>query len=124
MSEDADDIILIEFAGERSGFQKASLEDALGQVKQHSQTALNLALGTIRSTAHRLNRTIREIQKDAQPDEVEVEFAVKLELEGGFETPQPVALVAKGTAGGQFTVKFKWALDRPQQAQVLVSTQP
>jgi hypothetical protein len=98
-------------------FTQASVGDSLSQLKAESQKAINISMGVIRAMAHKISRTIENIENDVRPDEVEVEFSIKLELEGGAIVP----MVAKTTAGGQFTVTFKWTLDKPQTAHVLVN---
>lgn len=147
-----DDFILIELTDSQSGFVKAGrIEDSLETIKRQSQVAMNLAMGTIRATAHRVGRTIVEMQKEATellpneaemghtmaevqkgvvtllPNEVEVEFTIKLEMGGSVETGQVTSLIAKadtnGNVGGQFAIKFKWNIEKPKQAEVLVSKQ-
>lgn len=108
--------ILIEWPESR-GIQKAAVRGQLDQVKEESYRAMNIAMGSIRFMAGRVSQAIREIEREALPDEVEVEFSLKLDCEGGAIFP----MVAKTTAGGQFTVKFKWLLEVPDQARVLIS---
>ena len=117
----ADDI-LIQFDTQRHTYRRGALSDSLGQLKQQSEVAMNLTLGTIRLAADRFARAIREIERDALPEEVEVEFGVTLELEGGVDSGLPVAFIAKGTAGAQFLVRMRWEVDKPQQTQVLISS--
>ncbi len=111
--------ILIEWP-EQYGIRKASVGESLDQLRAESQRAMNLAMSSIRSMASRVSRAIREIEQEARPDEVEVEFSLKLDLEAGIAIP----MVAKTTAGGQFTVKYKWTLKKPEEAQVVVSAKP
>jgi hypothetical protein len=107
--------ILIEWP-EAQGIQKAAIRGQLDQVKEESQRAMNIAMGSIRVMAGRVSQAIHEIEREALPDEVEVEFSLKLDFEGGAVIP----MVAKTTAGGQFTVKFKWLLEKPDQVRVLI----
>ena len=48
-------IILVEWPGQRSGIQKASLGDALQLMEEKSQKAINLSMGTIRAMAYRIS---------------------------------------------------------------------
>jgi hypothetical protein len=116
MEESTATELLIEWP-EQYGIQKASLSASVEQLKEESQKALNIAMSSIRAMADKVSRTIHDIELEARPDEVEVEFSLKLDLEAGAVIP----MVAKTTAGGQFTVRFKWTLDKPTQAKVLVS---
>lgn len=117
MDESIDTELYIEWP-EQYGIQKASIEESVEQLKEESQKAINIAMSSIRGMAYKVSRTIHEIEQEARPDEVEVEFSLKLDLEGGVVVP----MIAKTTAGGQFTVKFKWMLEKPAQAKVLVSS--
>jgi Trypsin-co-occurring domain 1 len=66
---------------------KERFEDALIHVRDAAQVAL---------------RTFRECSDEARkPDEVEVEFGVKLGAEAA-------AIIAKTSLEGQFTVRLKW----------------
>lgn len=102
-----------------NNFTQASLGDNLTQLKTESQKAINISMGVIRAMAHKISRTIQDIENDVRPNEVEVEFSIKLDLEGGAIVP----MVAKTTAGGQFSVTFKWTLDKPQTAKALITPQ-
>jgi hypothetical protein len=99
--------IMIEWP-EQYGIRKAAVGESLDALKEESQRAMNLAMSSIRSMAAKISRAIDAIEQEARPDEVEVEFSLKLDLEGGAIVP----LVAKTTAGGQFTVKYKWVLKK------------
>ena len=115
MSEETPLDIYIEWP-EQNGIHKASVGDDLQELKEEAQKALHIAMGTIQEMANRVSRAIKEIEEDVCPDEVEVEFSIKLELEGGAVLP----LVAKTTAGGQFNVKFIWKIEEQPKTQVLV----
>ena len=115
MTENVEPIILFDI--EREGLQRASLSEDFAKLQQESEKALNLALGTIRLMAGRLSKTIRELERDVMPDEAEIEFSVKLEMESG----SLVSTVTKVSGGGQLNVKFKWTIDRPDEPTVLTS---
>jgi len=102
---------------EKQGVVQAGIGDNLEGLKAESQKAINITLGVIRSMAYRITKTIDDLKYNTRPDEVEVEFSLKLDLEGGVIIP----MVAKTTAGGQFNIKFLWKLDKPQRTSVLVS---
>jgi hypothetical protein len=108
--------LLIEWP-QQQGISKASLGENLDHLKQESQRAMNIAISVIRSMAGQIAHTMDDLDEKVRPDEMEVEFSLKLELEGGAIVP----MVAKTTAGGQFNIKFKWTLDKTQHATVLVS---
>jgi hypothetical protein len=109
-------IVQIEWARE-SGNEEVAWRDDLEKVRESSEQALNAITGTIRVMADRVARSIRDLEREVMPDEVEIQFSIKLELEGGTVVP----LVAKTTSEGQISVKFKWNVIKPEQAQVLLS---
>jgi len=74
------------------------------RLKAESEKAMNVTMGVIRTMADRVSRTIETIEDKTRPDEMEIEFSLKLDLEGGTVVP----MIAKTTAGGQFNIKFKW----------------
>jgi hypothetical protein len=99
------------------GIHKASIgSDAVEKLKEQSEKAMNLAMGSIHQMADKISSSIKAVERGSRPDEVEVEFGIKLDLEGGSVVP----LVAKTTAGGQFTIHFKWKIEKPEEAHVLV----
>jgi hypothetical protein len=117
MSEQQFPSILIEWPESytvRGGGVRKSLED----IQAESEMAFNMAMGAIRLMAVRMAKTVREIERDAMPDEVAIEFALKLDIEAGAVVP----IVAKTSTGGQFTVKFMWKIVLPEEARVLVSS--
>ncbi len=103
---------------EQYGIQKASIGDGIEKLKEQSEKAMNLAMGSIRLMADKISNSIKEIERENRPDEVQVEFSIKLECEGGAVVP----MVAKTTAGGQFTVTFKWNIEKSEVAKVLVQS--
>ncbi|MCU0486495.1 MAG: hypothetical protein MUC85_10370 [Anaerolineales bacterium] len=108
--------VLIEFP-EQEGRMQASLGDRFGVMRAESEKAMNLAMGAIRSMAYKVSRTVRLLEHETRPDEVEVGFSLKIDLEAGTVVP----VVAQTTVGGQFSVKFLWKLEKPEQVKVMVS---
>ena len=98
------------------GIRKAAIGDSIDKLKDESQKAINLAMGTIREMATRVSVAIKDLQDDTRPDEVEVEFSIKLDVEGGVVVP----MVAKTTVGGQFNVKLKWTVDKPEKPAAII----
>ncbi len=98
------------------GIRRASVGESIDKLKDESQKALNMAMGTIREMAFRVSQSIKEMGTEARPDEVEVEFSIKLECEGGAVVP----LVAKTTAGGQFNIRFKWSVEKPEKPAAII----
>jgi hypothetical protein len=116
MNDISDMDIFIELP-EPEGIEIVSLHDRFEQMRDESQNAMSAAMSTIRAMAYKVSRTIKEIDTEARPDEVEVEFSLKLGFEGGLTVP----MVAKTTAGGQFTVTFRWTVDKSNQTKVLIA---
>jgi hypothetical protein len=118
-----DDTILIELAGPggSTGFVRAGrVEETLDELKLKSEVAMNKAMSTLHATARKVSRTIRAMEKDSDvvlPSELEMEFALTLEQGLGTEAGADAGVVAKITtdskAGGQFTVRFKWSSEKP-----------
>lgn len=108
--------VFIEFP-EQEGLVQASLGDGVERLKAESEKAMNLTMSVIRAMADRVSKTIETIEDKTRPDEMEIEFSLKLDLEGGTVVP----MIAKTTAGGQFNIKFKWNLEKPNRPTVLVS---
>jgi hypothetical protein len=108
--------ILIEWP-DQEGIIQASIGDNLENLKAESQKAMAIAMGIIHTMADRISKTIDSIGDEVRPDEMEVEFSIKLDLEAGTVLP----MIAKTTTGGQFNIKFKWTLEKPNRPTVLVS---
>ena len=108
--------IFIEFP-DQEGLVQASLGDGVNRLKEESEKAMNVTMGVIRIMADKVAKAIDTIEDEIRPNEMEVEFSLKLDVEGGVVTP----LIAKTTAGGQFNIKFKWTLEKPSRPTVLVS---
>lgn len=101
----------------RQGLENASLEDNLEHLREESQKAMNITMGVIHVMADKVSTAIDAIEDEIRPDEMEFEFSLKLDLEGGTVVP----MIAKTTTGGQFNIKFKWTLEKPNRPTVLVS---
>ncbi len=102
---------------DQEGLVRASLGDGLERLKEESEKAMNLTMGVIRVMADKVAKAIDTIEDEVRPNEMEVEFSLKLDLEGGTVVP----MIAKTTAGGQFNIKFRWMLEKPNRPSVLVS---
>ena len=96
--------ILVEFDDlRRTGVQQVSRgpggipEELAGK----SARALDSAMGTIQSMAHRVTETVRKMKVAERPDKVAVEFGLKLDAEAG-------AYIAKASAEAGFKVTLTW----------------
>lgn len=116
VSTQAEFDLLIEWP-DQDGLVRASVEDSFERLKEESQKAMNITMAVIRSMADKLAKTIDTIEDEVRPDEMEIGFSLKLDLEGGTVVP----MIAKTTAGGQFNIKFKWTIEKPNRPTVLVS---
>ena len=74
-----------------------------------SARALDSAMGTIRSMAHRVTETVREIKVAERPDKVSVEFGLKLDAEAG-------AYIAKASTEAGFKVTLSWEREDEDKA--------
>lgn len=111
---DPDFTILIEWPDEHAygGYAPVAKGEFSETLKEQSEKALNIAMGTLRSMAYRVSRTMREMDEHARPHEAEVEFGVNLDAEAG-------AWLAKTSAGAQLTVKLKWMIEKPERVEIL-----
>lgn len=89
--------VFIEFP-DQEGLVKASLGDGLERLKEESEKAMNVTMGVIRVMADKVAKAIDTIEDEIRPNELEVEFSLKWDIEGGTVIP----VIAKTTAGGQF----------------------
>ena len=101
----------------QDGVVTASVSENLDRLKEESEKALNITMGVIQSMADKVSKAIDAIEDEIRPNEMEIQFSIKLDLEGGTVVP----MIAKTTAGGQFNIKFKWTLEKPNHPTVLVS---
>jgi hypothetical protein len=102
---------------DQEGLVQASLGDNLERLKAESQKAMNITMSVFHVMANRISKAIDAIEDEVRPDEMEVEFSLKLDVEGGSVIP----MIAKTTAGGQFNIKFKWAIEKLNRPTVLIS---
>src|SRR5262245_44979685 len=109
-------VLFIEWPGQE-GIVKASLGDNLKRLQEESQKAMNITMEVIQIMAYKVSKAIDAIEDEIRPNEMEIQFSLKLDLEGGTVVP----MIAKTTAGGQFNIKFKWVLEKPNRPTVLVS---
>lgn len=99
-------VAFIEVADDAPGVQRASRGER-GFVEARQK--LEDALATVRPTAERVLAAVR----DLAPDQKEIEFGIKLNVEAG-------AVIAKTAAEAHFTVKLTWTgtADRQDPANV------
>lgn len=95
--------LFVEFQGQEGGVVQASLGENVQRLKEESEKAMNFTMSVIRVMADKVGKAIDTIEDEIRPDEMEVEFSLKLDLEDGTVIP----MIAKTTAGGQFNIKFK-----------------
>ena len=71
------------------------------ELAEKSARALDSAMGTIRAMAHRVTETVKDIKLAERPDEVTIEFGLKLDAEAG-------AYIAKAGTEAGFSVTLTW----------------
>jgi hypothetical protein len=86
--------VFVEIQDDAPGVRRAARDDR-GFVEAGAK--LEKALETVRPTAERVLDAVR----DLAPDQKEIEFGIKLNVEVG-------AVIAKTAAEGHFTVKLTW----------------
>lgn len=102
-----DQLIIIELQPNSiRGTQDVSIN--IENIASRSEQALSRALGSIRGLAERLNDSLSMVDESSRPDEVKIEFGLKL-------TTDASALVVNSGAEGQFTVTLKWIHDKDRQ---------
>jgi hypothetical protein len=97
--------ILVEWV-DSPGIEKASLSGNIIAWQAQSDRAVNAALAAINLMAERLTRAVDEMEDSLCPNEIEVEFGIKLDAQTG-------ALLAKAGAEAQMRVKYKWVTKEP-----------
>jgi hypothetical protein len=102
MAEDPASRILIEWP-DMSGTELASIQERLDEFTAQSERAVKVAMQTMRDMAELLTRTIEAVDEAVCPDEMKVEFGLRLDAETG-------ALLAKTSAGAHLCVTYKWVL--------------
>ncbi|OQY29699.1 MAG: hypothetical protein B6I38_07950 [Anaerolineaceae bacterium 4572_5.1] len=106
--------ILIQWADGKSGQRLAAGGGVPEKLKEKSETALNMAMGTMRSMAYRVSKTMNKMDDKIRPDEAEIEFGVNLDMESG-------AWLAKTSVGAQMTVKLKWNIEQAKRPTIEIS---
>lgn len=104
--------ILIEFEPLRpTGVQKVSLKpgEVPKELAEKSARALDSAMSTIQAMAHRVTETVHGIPVAERPNEVSVEFGLKLDAEAG-------AYIAKAGAEAGFKVTLTWEREDETEA--------
>ncbi len=112
--ENKEDVIIVEWATSRGGIQKASRGELIQKMQDEAERAINIAMGSIRSMARRVAKTMDALDDKVRPDEAEIEFGINLDAEAG-------AFLAKASSGAQITVKLKWSIEKPERPKVFVS---
>ncbi len=114
-SPEDDFTILIQWHdGSDDGYEPAAGGDIPETLKKESEKALNMAMGTVRSMAYRVSKTMNSIDAKIRPDEAEIEFGVNLDMETG-------AWLAKTSAGAQLSVKLKWKIEQAKRPVIEIS---
>ena len=90
--------ILVELATRPGSTVQVSMLSP-NELAEISEKAINSAMNTIHNMAHRVVTAISGLMEP--PSEVEVDFGLTLEMEGGV-------LIAKGKAGATLDVKLIW----------------
>jgi hypothetical protein len=111
---DPDFVVRIEWPDEHAygGYEPVAKGELSDRLKEQSEKAPNVAMGTLRAMAYRVSRTMREMDDQMRPQEAEVEFGVNLDAEAG-------AWLARTSAGAQLTVKLKWVVEKPERVEIL-----
>jgi hypothetical protein len=89
-------IVLVDF-GARAGLKEVSLSPQ--DLAARSSAALDSAMASIRQMSERVTSATKGLAQ--RPDEVEVEFGLKLDAAGG-------ALIARAGVEAHLTVTLKW----------------
>ena len=99
-------MIYVEFSDEK-GLRPVGLfsRKKEPELAEKSNDAMNKAMDAIKEVSQRVHSTVVSIEKDKQPDHVEVEFGIKFDAEFGV-------IVAKVTAEASMTVKMTWENSR------------
>ncbi len=97
--------ILVEFEP-RAGVRQVSrfgdmTKEQIAKLAERSEFALDRAMTTVRAIGKRVTDTVKQIEMTDRPDEVSVEFGLKLDAEAG-------AYLAKAGAEAGFKVTLTW----------------
>jgi Trypsin-co-occurring domain 1 len=96
--QDQQPVVLIDFAP-RVGLKEVSLSPQ--DLAARSAAALDSAMASIRDLSERITSTMKDLAR--RPDEVEVEFGLKLDATMG-------ALITRAGLEAHLTVTLKWAV--------------
>ena len=66
---------------------QVSLGEDFQGLKVESEKAMNIAMGVTRVIADKAEKAIDTIEDEVRPNEMEIEFSIKLNLEGGAVVP-------------------------------------
>ncbi len=105
--------IRVEWHSEAGRVTPTAREGDEQELQARAQKALNMAMGTLKVMAYRVSRAVNSLEEKVRPDEAEIEFGINLDSEIG-------AVVAKASAGAQFTITLKWVVAQPERAEVIV----
>ena len=100
---DNETVIVVEIPEPRTGVARAGLGDAVARAKR----SLGQALAIIRPVAQGVLDKIRSLPDP--PDEVQVEFGLKLHAEVG-------AVLAASATEAHYRVTLTWRKEKPRQA--------
>ncbi|MGI0486889.1 CU044_2847 family protein [Pantanalinema rosaneae CENA516] len=102
---DPNEPILVEFTlspGLQPGMEDVGIQlPSPTALAERSTQAINSAMGTMRSMANRVVKTMQSLPVAERPAQVEVQFGMKLTAEGN-------AAIAKAGAESTITVKLVW----------------
>ena len=98
--ETGDGHVVVEIAPDELGVHRAAGAGGIVEVKRRFEEAL----GSVRDAAAAALDVFRDGR--VRPDDVEIEFGVRLNAEVG-------AVIAKSVVEGHLVVKLKWASPRP-----------
>jgi len=117
---DDETMILVEFEPQPGVRQVSRFGDLtkeqIEKLAARSEYALEHAMGTIQAMAHRVTETVRAIKLSERPDEVAVEFGLKLDAEAG-------AYLAKAGGEAGFKVQLKWQRKEEEEGSRAVAGQ-
>ncbi len=111
---DHETTILVEFEP-RAGVRQVSrigdlTQEQLAKLAESSEFALDRAMVTIRAMGRRITDTVKQINVADRPNEVSVEFGLKLDAKAG-------AYLAKAGAEAGFKVTLAWKHEEATPAE-------
>jgi signal transduction histidine kinase len=97
------------------GVQDVSIgRDSLEKVAERSEEAFENAMQTIKTVATRAITAVKEINYSDRPDEIEVDFGLKLTASGGV-------LISNVGVETQINVKLKWQRKQEDEEKEVTS---